>query len=133
MNKGVKKLAVGTMIAGIAGYVAGVLTAPKSGKATREQIRTATNTSITESEKQLKRLHTELNELLSEAKLRSNDLKGQARVGMHDAMDVADVAKRKVREILSAVHEGDASDKDLEKAMKEAQKAIKHIKTYLKK
>jgi len=45
----------------------------------------------------------------------------------------AKVAKEKAREILSAVHEGDADDKDLKKAVDEASKAVAHLRTYLKK
>jgi hypothetical protein len=35
--------------------------------------------------------------------------------------------------MLSAVHEGGAEDKDLRKAIKDANKAVDHIKDYLKK
>jgi gas vesicle protein len=38
-----KRVAIGSGIAAAAGFVAGVLTAPKSGKETRADIKTATN------------------------------------------------------------------------------------------
>ncbi len=133
MGKGIKQVAFGTMIAGVAGYVAGVLTAPKSGRDTREQIKTATVHSVNESEKQLKKLHTELSDLVLELKHQSREVSGQAKQGLHEAQDLASDAKLKVREILSAVHEGDADDKDLDRAVTEASKAIKHIRKYLKK
>lgn len=133
MNKGAKRIAVGTMIAGIAGYVAGVLTAPKSGKETREDISQAATQSIAETERQLKRLHTELNELLGEAQIKSSEAKGKTKDGLQDVLDMADTSKNKVREIISAIHDGDVDDKDLDRALKEAGKAIKHIRKYLQK
>lgn len=133
MNKGAKRIAVGTMIAGIAGYVAGVLTAPKSGKETREDISQAATQSIAETERQLKRLHTELNELLGEAQIKSSEAKGKTKDGLQDVLNMADTSKNKVREIISAIHDGDVDDKDLDRALKEAGKAIKHIRKYLQK
>lgn len=133
MNKGFKKLAVGTIIAGAAGYVAGLLTAPKSGRATRADLKNAADTTISEAERQLKTLHTELNELLGEAKKRGQTVQGKAKTELDDAAAMATNAKQKAREILSAIHEGDAENKELQRAMTEASKAVKHLKAYLKK
>jgi gas vesicle protein len=133
MNKNVKRLAVGTLIAGAAGYVAGILTAPKSGRATRQDIKHAADTTIAETEKQLKKLHTELNEVLAEAKSRGLTAKGKAKDELDDLTAKAGVAKQKARELLSAIHEGDVEDKDLQRAMNEATKALKYLKAYLKK
>lgn len=133
MNKALKKLAIGTLLAGAAGYVAGLLTAPKSGRATRADIKNAADTTVTETERQLKKLHTELNELLGEAKKRGQTVQGKAKVELDDAAAMATTAKQKAREILSALHEGDAENKELQKAMTDASKAVKHLKAYLKK
>ena len=133
MDKRVKKFAIGTVIAAAAGYVAGILTAPKSGKETREDIKDATVKTYHAAEKQLKALHTELNQLLDEGKKKADELKGTAQENMEKAMKAAKVAKEKAREVLSAVHEGSAEDKDLESAVKEARKAVDHLKTFHKK
>lgn len=133
MKKAFKQLAIGTLVAGAAGYIAGLLTAPKSGRETRQDIKHAADTTISEAEKQLKVLHTELQELLGEAKARSATLKGKTRTELDELMDVATDAKQKAREILSAIHEGDTDNKDLKKAMDEAHKAVKHLKVFLKK
>jgi len=133
MKKGFKFIAVGTLVAGAAGYVAGLLTAPKSGKELRTDIQTKTNTTITDAEDQLKKVHTELNNLLGEAKNRGTATKGKAKDEYDELTAKATTAKQKAREILSAIHEGDADNKELQKAMTEAQKAIKHLKVYLKK
>lgn len=133
MSKNAKKFAVGAVLAAAAGYVAGILTAPKSGKETREDIKEGVEHGVAEAEKQLKKLHTELNQLMDEARSRGRELKGKAQEEMEKAVDAAKVVKEKTRELLSAVHEGDAEDKDLKRAVNEASKAVEHLKTYLKK
>lgn len=133
MKVSFKGLALGTVIAGAAGYLAGLLTAPKSGKDTRGDIRHAANNTITHAEKQLKRAHTELSDLLDEAKDRGGKARGRARAQYDDVTDQAASARQKIREIISAIHEGDADNKDLKKALADAQKATKHLRDYLKK
>ncbi|HSW80095.1 MAG TPA: YtxH domain-containing protein [Candidatus Saccharimonadales bacterium] len=133
MKKSTKRLATGTMLALAVGYVAGILTAPKSGKETRQDIKDTANKAINEAEKRLKTLHTELTVLLGQAKARADKLSGSAKTQMETAIKAAQVAKEKAREILSAVHEGDTDDKDLQKAINEANKAVDHLKTYLSK
>jgi gas vesicle protein len=129
----IKRFALGAAIAAAAGYAAGILTAPKSGKETREEIQHKVTTGKLEAEKQLKRLHTQLGSAIDEAKSRASELKGSARDQLDEAANNGSKAKEKVRELLSALHEGDADDKDLKKAIKDAQHAIDHLKTYITK
>ncbi|HET7320567.1 MAG TPA: YtxH domain-containing protein [Candidatus Saccharimonadales bacterium] len=128
-----KKLAIGAAVAGAAGYVAGLLTAPKSGRETREDIKQAAGQGITEAEKQLKNLHTDLGKAVDEAKNRGEELGGKAQKELKDLADKAKDTKEKVREVLSAIHEGDANDKDLKSAVADAKHALDHLKDYLKK
>src|SRR5690348_10141004 len=132
MAKGTfKKLALGTAIAAVAGYVAGILTAPKSGKETRADIKDAASKGITEAEKQLKKAHTELSNMIDEAKLKGAHMSDKARKELDALVDKSKVTKEKAREVLSAIHEGDAEDQDLQRAIKEATNAINHLRTYL--
>ena len=133
MDKRAKKFAVGAVIAAAAGYVAGILTAPKSGKETREDIKDTAVRTYNAAEKELKTLHTELNKLMDEANKKAGEFKGTAQKNLDKAVEGAKVAKEKARELLSAVHEGDADDKDLDDAVKEAKKAVEHLRSYLKK
>ena len=134
MNKSTKRWALGALIAAAAGYLAGILTAPKSGKETREDIKDAAEHGMAETEKQLKRLHTQMVDLLGQAKEKAATLKGSTQKDMQMAIDKATAVKEKAREMLTALHEGgDADDKDLRKAIDDANSAIDHLKTYLKK
>ena len=133
MKDSTKKFAIGTLIAGAAGYLAGILTAPKSGKETREDIKDTAVQSMREAERQLKKLHTELNDVIAEGKERAGKLSGKAQQELQVVLDAASDVKGKAREVLSSVHEGRAEDKDLQKAVKEAKDAVSHLQTYLKK
>lgn len=134
MAKGTaKKFAIGTILAALAGYIAGILTAPKSGKDTRQDIKDTTSRTIAEAEQRLKKLHTQMDDLLGQAKKRANSVTGKAKTELTAATDATKTAKEKAREILSAIHEGDAEDRDLQKAIDEAQQAVDHLKNYLKK
>ena len=133
MDKRTKKFAIGAVVAAAAGYVAGILTAPKSGKETRKDIKDTAVKTYTAAEKELKVLHTELSKLMDEAGKKASEFKGTAQKNLDKAVAGAKVAKEKARELLSAVHEGDADDKDLDNAVKEAKKAVDHLKSFLKK
>ena len=126
-----KKLAIGTAVAAAAGYIAGILTAPKSGRETREAVKDAADKTVSNAERQLKQLHTQAGELIAETKKHSGELHGRAKTNAQAAIEAAWAAKEKAREILSAVHEGEAEDKDLQRAITEITKAIGHLKKYL--
>jgi gas vesicle protein len=129
-----KKWALGAVFAAVAGYVAGILTAPQSGKETRKDIKDKAEQSVAEAEKQLKKLHTQMADLISEGKQKAETLKGTAQKDLQLAVDKAAVVKEKAREMLSSLHEGNTTeDKDLRKAIEEANQAITHLKAYLKK
>lgn len=128
-----KKFAIGTLFAAAAGYLAGILTAPKSGKETRKDIKDAAAKGVTEAEKQLKKLHTEISASITKAKSEATTLKGKAREDLDAAIAKAFGVKEKAREVLSAVHEGNADDKELKKAIDDATKSIEHLKKYLSK
>lgn len=128
-----KRWAIGAGLAAVAGYVAGILTAPKSGRETRQDIKDTAEHGVAEAEKQLKKLHTQMNEVLDQAKDKTAQLKGSAQKELQAAIDKTNIAKQKARELLSALHENGAEDKDLKKAIDEANKAIEHLRTYLKK
>ncbi len=132
-RENLKRIAIGGTIAAAAGYVAGILTAPKSGKQTRGDIKDVADRGMAEAEKDLKRLHTELDKVIKEGKTRGDKLSTKAKSELSELLDTAKDTKEKARQVLSAVHEGDAEDKDLKKAVKDASDSIAHLKKYLKK
>lgn len=131
MRKSTERLAVGATIAAAVGYVAGILTAPKSGKETRAEIQRNASKARTEAEHQLKSLHSELNNLINDGKDQANKANTKVKKELAEVLAKAHIAKDKAREMLSAIHEGDAEDRDLQKAITEVSKAIKHLKKYM--
>ncbi len=130
---GVKAVAAGTFIAAGAGYLAGILTAPKSGKNTRKDISKTAGKARSDGEKQLKKLHSDLNELLKEADQKTKDARVKVSKELKEATEKAKLAKLKSREILSALHNGDAEDPNLQAVVEEVKLARTNLVKYLKK
>jgi gas vesicle protein len=128
-----KAVALGTLVAAGAGYLAGVLTAPKSGKETRNDITRTASKARSDSEKQLKKLHSELTDVLNEVENRANKAKTKAGKELTDATDKAKKAKAKAKEVLSALHNGDADDPNLQAVVEEVKLAKTNLVKYLKK
>lgn len=129
-----KKWAIGALLAGVAGFIAGILTAPKSGKETREDIKDTANRVVSEAEKQLKKIHSEMNVVIEDAKQLLAGKSGKAKEDVSHAIYQAKEKQQKVKELLSALRDGGASDNpELKKALKEAGSALDHLKTFMKK
>jgi gas vesicle protein len=127
-----KKIAIGAAVAAAAGFVAGILTAPKSGKETRQDIKKTANNVKREAEKKLKELSGELNDLLTKGQTLLKEQQGKAKAGLEVAMDQAKVAQQKVKEVISALKNGETDEPELKKAINEAKKARDNLVKYFK-
>ena len=128
-----RNVAIGTVIAAGAGYVTGLLTAPKSGKETREDISKTANKARIDAEKKLKKVYAELQDLIQEAEKRRKALTEKGRVELDKALEIAKTSRDKARVVISSVHTGEADDPNLQKALDELKAAQKNLVTYLKK
>ena len=128
-----KKIALGTVIGIAAGFIAGILTAPKSGKETRKDIKDASSKVINEAEKRLKVLYAELDEAIVKATQKAKAYKGKGRDKLDQLVDKAKDAKQKAKDMLSAIRSGDAEDPDLKEAIAQSIEAKNHLLDYLKK
>lgn len=128
-----KKLAIGAAVAGAAGYIAGVLTAPSEGAKTRKRLQKAALSNMSDVEKQLKELQGELGDLVSNAKNNGDELSARMQKKFGGALDSARDSKDKLREVMHSVRDGKASDKDLKRALQDARHSIEHLKQFLKK
>jgi gas vesicle protein len=127
-----RKLAIGAALAGAVGYVSGILTAPKSGRETREDIADKAEDVKEGAEEQLQNAHDELGELVQTAKNKSVALGSKARVEFNEAVVAAKDAQNKAAHVLKAVRAGQADDPALNKAIKQAKQAQKNLSKYLK-
>lgn len=127
-----KKLAIGALIAGAAGYVTGLLTAPRSGKETREDIADKAADLRDNAEEQLQNAHDELEKLIKDTKGKTLALKAKARQEYNEAVVKAKDAKAKAGSVLKAVKAGEAKDPELNLAIKQAKQAQKNLLKFLK-
>lgn len=133
MSKKRGNLAIGGLILAGLGYLLGLLTAPKSGKETRKDIQETAIKAKTEAEKRLKAIHAELGDLVDQGSQKLQNASSKVKSELSTALEKAKSAKDKAKNVLSAVHEGESDDKELEKAIKEATRAVDHLKSYLRK
>lgn len=126
-------VAIGAALAAGLGYAVGLLTAPKSGRETRKELKKAAQKAKTEAEKNLKKAQTELTELLDEINDKAKKSTGKAKDELEKLTEQAKVVRQKTRELLSAVHEGEAEDNDLQQAIIDVKKANDHLRKYLAK
>jgi len=133
MGKNSSKWAAGALAMGVIGYIAGVLTAPKSGKETRTDIKDAATKAKSEAEKKLKAVLSDLNTQLDKARVHGETLRGKTKQEFEKVVATAQVAKDKVREILSSLHDGDADDPELKKALEDAKSALKNLEKFISK
>lgn len=127
------RFAMGAIIAAGIGYVAGILTAPKSGKETRHDIHDKALETKEEVARKLEDLSSELSAAITTGKSRVKKLESTAREEVERAVNVALVAKDKTKDVLQAIKTGEAEDKDLKNAVKDVNKAIDNLKKYLDK
>jgi gas vesicle protein len=127
-----KTLAVGAVVAGIAGYAAGLLTAPKSGKETRQDLGKKAEDIRGGAEEQLQAAVDELTEKLKVAKTKSVALNAKTRKEFDETVVRAKDAQNKASQVLKAFRAGEAEDPELNKAVKQTKQAISNLAKYLK-
>jgi gas vesicle protein len=132
-RQNIKRVAIGSSIAAAAGYVAGLLTAPKSGKETRKDIKQAADKGVAGAEDELKQLRVELDKVVKEAKVSGGKAGAKAQKEFKELVAKAKDSKDKAGEVLGAIRKGDARDEDLAKALKQAKHSLHNLRTYLKK
>jgi len=132
-REAIKRTAIAGTVAAVAGYLAGLLTAPKSGQETRQDIKSAADHGRREAQADLKKAQAELEAAIKDAKTGSGKLGKKAQAELTELLAKAKDAKDKGSEVLSAVRAGTAEDQDLNKAIKQAKTSIKNLGKYLKK
>jgi gas vesicle protein len=130
---GIKAAAIGTLIGAGAGYLAGILTAPQSGKDTRKDISNKANKVRRDGEKQLKKMYTDLTALVKEGEARGKKARGKANEQLKESVEKGKKARGKAKEMLSAIHNGEADDPNLQAVIEEVRLAKDNLSKYLKK
>lgn len=127
------KFAIGALIAAGVGFAAGILTAPRSGKRTRKKLAKSASKARVDGERQLKQLHSELQNLIKESEARVKKSKIKVDKEFKKQLENSKKTKQKVKMIISAIHSGEATDPDLNKMLLEAKNAKSNLSKFLKK
>lgn len=127
-----RKIAIGALVAGIGGYVAGLLTAPKSGKQTRAELADDVSAAKNNAEVQLAIAQRDLGVLIKEAQEKTLALSAQAREEFNETLIRAKDAQNKAKMMLKAVKTGSGENPELDKAVKQAKQAQKNLSKFLK-
>lgn len=125
----VLSLAVGVA----AGYIAGILTAPKSGKETRQDIKDAGDKAVQMAQSKLQSLQAQVSELTDIAKARAKNLSARGKQELDKLIAAAKDSQYKASAVLSAVKDGGAGDPELRKAVDHANEAKNSLANFLKK
>lgn len=131
-NSKTKKFALGALVGGLAGYLTGVLTAPKSGRETRGDIANKADSIKSGAEQQLQDVIDELNSTIDDLKSKSLALSAKAREEYDERLMQAKDARNKANLVMKAVKAGEAEDPELNKAVKQGRQAAKNLVKYLK-
>jgi gas vesicle protein len=107
-----RRFGLGIIIGAIAGVIAGLLTAPKSGKETRDDIKNKAMDVKGVAERKLKDAHKELCELTDEAKKHTTKLQGKASKELEELVSKADSLKDKIKIAITSIKSGDDDNDD---------------------
>lgn len=127
-----RKIALGSAIAGVVGYAAGILTAPKTGKQTREDIVHKVDDVKEDALAELQDLEEELKDIIKTTKVKTIALNSSARAEFNEAVVRAKDAQNKATQVIKAAKAGEANDPDLNKAVKQAKQALKNLGKFFK-
>jgi len=127
-----RKVALGAALAAVGGYLAGVLTAPKSGKETRRDLADKAGELKNDTGAQLQAAQEELAATIKKAQTKTVALSAQAREEFNETMIRAKDASNKAKMVIKAMKAGEAEDPELNKAVKQAKLAQKNLSKFLK-
>lgn len=127
-----KKLAAGAALGGALGYLAGILTAPKSGRETRQDISNKAGEAKDDAAAQLEKAAAELSAALNDTKAKAATMNAKAREEYNEAVVKAKDAQNKAGQVLKAVKAGEADNPELNKAVKQARLALKNLGKFIK-
>lgn len=113
MKKNSRNIIVGAILVGAASYVAGILTAPKKGKETREDIRHASVNFKISLEKALKKLYTDSSRQLERALNVNQNLTAQTKKELDLLIASVKHAKDKIKVYLTSLRDGEIEEEEI--------------------
>ena len=127
-----KNVVLGLAVGLVTGYVAGVLTAPKSGKETRQDIKDATDRAVKLAQEKVQVLQGQISDLVDIAKSKAQTLGARGKKELDVLVENAKDAQYKAKAVLAAAKDGEADDPELRRAVESANDAKDALANFLK-
>jgi gas vesicle protein len=133
MNKDVKNVGI-ALIAGLAaGYTLGVLTAPKSGKETRNDIKEAGTKAYKMAEARLKNTYEDLSDVIASAGEQAKKLNKKGKEELDVLLAAAHDAQGRVKQLITSVRNGDVTEELFDNTVIAAQAAKDELQDFISK
>lgn len=115
------------------GLVAGYLTAPQSGKETREDIMNKSRDLKDQAVEQYHETKDKISQAIEEGMEAANNFTGSSKRTLMNLVNKAKEAEYKAMDVFRAVKSGEADDRNLDKAVSHANKAKDNLLKFLNK
>lgn len=119
------KFGLGVIFGALAGAVAALLSAPKSGKETREELKKVADNFGADAEKKLKYLHGEASKLIEKCEAEGKKLSGTAKKDADQVLEKASNIKDRIKKYIAEVKNGDENSEDL--SLEDLKKELKDV------
>ena len=131
MNKDTRNVGI-AIIAGLAaGYALGLLTAPKSGKDTREDIKELSTKAYKAAESRLKESYEDLSDVIASASQQAKKLGVKGRKELDVLLAAAHEAQGRVKQLIASLRRGEATPQQFDDAVIAAQVAKDELKDFI--
>jgi len=122
-----KRNGIALFFGAIIGFVAGILSAPKSGKETRGDIQEAASGAAAQMDDKLKLLYKALSKNVKELDARAKKVTGKSKKELQNLRKRAVAVRKKIKMVLSDLHDGLVDSEDVEQVVREAEATKRKI------
>ncbi len=131
MSKEVKKVGLALLVGVAAGYALGILTAPKSGKETRNDIKETGSKAYKAAEIKLKGSYEDLSAVIARATEQTKKFSLKSREQLDSLLASAHDAQGRVMQLIASVRSGDATKELLEDTIVAAEVAKDKLQDFI--
>jgi gas vesicle protein len=131
MKKNSRNIIVGAILVGAASYVAGILTAPKKGKETREDIRHASVNFKISLEKSLKKLYADSSQQLERALHVNQKLTAQTKKELDLLVASVKHAKDRIKIYLTSLRDGEIEEEEITLLLSDGRDNTERLKFFV--
>ncbi len=133
MNKKQNGIGIGVLLGAVVGVITGILFAPKSGKETRDAIKSTTTDTAHKLHDEAEKLQSDAKEWIAKADAKAKASKGKTEESAKQHATELKKQAKNVAQVVSSVKAGKADDKDLQSAIKQLKGARTSLKSFLAK